>query len=96
VPLVQRNRCGVDGARGLVRVEQVGVVTRPPVEVLAQQREPQVTGELPRSVTEPAGVARLAVVARVVEHGGRQLTGGWQAGGAGGVGKHSRGSRSAG
>ena len=67
VPGVERVRGRGHGPDGVVRVEQVRVVAVGPVEVLAQQRQPQVAGEAAGAVAEPGRVARLPVVPRVVQ-----------------------------
>ena len=58
VPGLQGVGAGGDGRDGAAGIEQVGVLAavRGPVQVLAPQPQPQVTGEDPGTVAEPGRV----------------------------------------
>jgi len=73
VPGVERVGGRAHGPDDVVRVEQVRVVPLRAVEVLAQQRQPQVAGKAAGAVAEPGRVAWLPVVPRVVQDRARQL-----------------------
>ena len=65
VPGVERVCGGGHGPDGVVRVEQVRVVPLRAVEVLAQQRQPQVAGEAAGTVAEAALTAGLSQTSNV-------------------------------
>jgi hypothetical protein len=76
VPGAQRlGRLG-DGLHGGGRIDQVavlGAVGRP-IQVLAQQTQPQIPGEDPGAVAKPGRIGRLSRIARLIEYGAGELT----------------------
>src|SRR6185437_3992743 len=57
----------------LLWVDKVVVVAVGPAQMFTSQLKAQVAGKHPRSVIEPRGVERLAIVSVLIEHGAAQL-----------------------
>jgi hypothetical protein len=68
LPLRECPRAAFEGGEPFTGIDEVCIVTRWAPEVLAPQREAGLSGQDARTITVPAGVARLPGITQIVEH----------------------------